>query len=84
MPGGNSDLIFVILVTVISCSFYKVFSTCVDGLRTKINHEGIKYYDNIIDALLEKGIEPYITLYHWDLPLNLQESCGGWLDEQTV
>nr|WAB06563.1 beta-glucosidase [Platycodon grandiflorus] len=55
-----------------------------DGLGTKVNDEGIAHYNNLINSLLEKGIEPYVTLYHWDLPLHLHESLGGWLNESIV
>ncbi|XP_027127621.1 putative beta-glucosidase 41 isoform X2 [Coffea arabica] len=48
------------------------------------NPEGIQYYSNFIDALIEKGIQPYATLYHWDLPLKLQETYGGFLSDQIV
>ncbi|RVX15095.1 Beta-glucosidase 42 [Vitis vinifera] len=56
----------------------------VDGLGTKINGDGIAYYNNLINAFLDKSIEPYITLYHWDLPLYLHWSMRGWLNEQIV
>ncbi|EFJ34023.1 hypothetical protein SELMODRAFT_167232 [Selaginella moellendorffii] len=45
----------------------------------KVNPEGIAYYNSIIDSLKQAGIEPYITLYHWDLPEALHLS-GGWLN----
>ncbi|KAH6794121.1 beta glucosidase 42 [Perilla frutescens var. hirtella] len=64
-----------------SISWSRIFP---DGLGTKINLEGIRHYNNVINALIDKDIEPYVTLYHWDLPLNLQDSMGGWLNEQIV
>jgi len=48
-----------------------------------INQAGIDYYNKIIDALLEQGIEPWITLYHWDLPHDL-EVKGGWTNRESV
>ncbi|KAL8518545.1 hypothetical protein ACS0TY_009781 [Phlomoides rotata] len=50
----------------------------------KINQAGIDYYNSVINALLAKGIEPYVTLYHWDLPQSLEDRYIGWLSPQSI
>lgn len=49
----------------------------------KINQNGINFYNDIINALIKRGIEPSITLFHWDLPAALQEK-GGWANREIV
>lgn len=48
-----------------------------------VNEEGLQFYSDLIDALLEAGIEPYLTLYHWELPTALERK-GGWLNREIV
>ncbi|VAH34633.1 unnamed protein product [Triticum turgidum subsp. durum] len=44
-----------------------------------VNSAAIAFYDRLIAALLEKGIEPFVTLHHFDLPHELETRYGGWL-----
>ena len=49
----------------------------------QINKEGVDFYNRILDFCLELEITPWITLYHWDLPLNLEQK-GGWTNREVV
>jgi beta-glucosidase len=48
-----------------------------------INPAGLAFYDRLVDGLLEAGIRPFATLYHWDLPQGLQD-LGGWPERDTA
>lgn len=48
-----------------------------------IEERGLDFYDRLIDSLLEAGIQPYATLYHWDLPQALQDK-GGWASRDSI
>ncbi|QWK21418.1 GH1 family beta-glucosidase [Thermus antranikianii] len=51
--------------------------------KGRVNPKGLAFYDRLVDGLLEAGITPFITLYHWDLPLALEQR-GGWRSRETA
>ena len=53
------------------------------GGSGQLNPKGIDFYQRLVDELLEHGIEPWVTLYHWDLPQEL-EDAGGWPARDTA
>lgn len=48
-----------------------------------INQAGLDFYDRLIDGMLERGLKPFATLYHWDLPSPLQDK-GGWMNRDIA
>lgn len=53
------------------------------GGTGEFNPEGIAFYSRLVDALLDAGVKPVVTLYHWDLPQELEDR-GGWANRETA
>ena len=51
--------------------------------RGRVNQAGLDFYDRLVDDSLANGLDPYVTLYHWDLPQVLEDR-GGWPARETV
>lgn len=60
-----------------SISWSRIMS---DGTSASLNQEGIDFYNKIIDTCINHDIEPWVTLYHWDLPDHLETAEQGWLN----
>uniref|UniRef100_A0A7E4WB63 Beta-glucosidase n=1 Tax=Panagrellus redivivus TaxID=6233 RepID=A0A7E4WB63_PANRE len=63
-----------------SVSWSRIFT---DGTIDTANQKGVDYYNNIINELIKEGIEPVISIFHWDLPQGYMDK-GGWLNQDTV
>ena len=66
-----------------SLSWARIFP---DGTKDNINQKGVDFYNNVINALLAAGIEPWVTLFHWDLPnaFNDRTANSTWLNPDIV
>ena len=54
------------------------------GDETEPNEEGLKFYDDMFDELLKYGIEPVITLSHFEMPYHLAKKYGGWVNRKVI
>mmetsp|Transcript_25650 Transcript_25650/g.19404 ORF Transcript_25650/g.19404 Transcript_25650/m.19404 type:complete len:116 (+) Transcript_25650:1228-1575(+) len=63
----------------ISISWAKILP---NGTTDFVNEEGVRFYHSVIDELQSKGIEVFVTLYHFDLPQKLQDQ-GGWISDMV-
>ena len=48
-----------------------------------VNPEGLDFYDRLVDAMLARGLKPFLTLYHWDMPAALSD-LGGWRNRDVA
>jgi len=64
-----------------SMAWSRIFPT---GLETEPNEEGLQFYENVIDELLKYGIEPIVTINHFDVPKTLIDEYGSWRDRRMV
>lgn len=64
--------------------FSVAWSRVIPDGEGSINEKGLGFYEELIDELIKNGIEPVLTLYHWDLPDALQKKYGGWESAKTV
>ena len=77
----------IALLKEMGCNFYRfsiAWSRVIPNGDDNYNEEGLKFYDTIIDELIEAGIEPMICLYHFDTPYNLAKNYNGFASRHTV
>ncbi|MBO6047917.1 MAG: family 1 glycosylhydrolase [Erysipelotrichaceae bacterium] len=65
----------------LSIAWSRIFPT---GLEAEPNEEGLKYYEDVIRYLISKGIEPLVTLHHYEMPLYLSNHYDGWYQREVV
>jgi len=75
----NTDIDIMSHLGIKAYRFSISWSRIIPNGEGAVNEEGVQFYSNLIDALISKGIEPWVTLYHWDLPSALIDKFNGWL-----
>ena len=65
----------------LSISWARIFPT---GLETEPNEKGLKFYDDVFDELVKYGIEPLVTLSHYEMPLTLTQKYNGWQSRELI
>ena len=79
----NEDIALMKDLGLKTCRFSIAWSRIYPAGTGTPNQKGVDHYKKFVDALLAAGVEPYCTLYHWDLPQALEDK-GGWQNRQTA
>ncbi|HEX5002417.1 MAG TPA: GH1 family beta-glucosidase [Bacteroidia bacterium] len=79
----NSDLDHIQSLRIPNFRFSLSWSRLLPDGIGRVNKKGVDFYNRLIDGCNERGITPWITLYHWDLPQKLSEK-GGWINRDVV
>ena len=79
----ESDIAMMKQMNIPASRFSIAWSRVLPNGTGQVNQKGIDYYNRVIDTCLKNGVEPWITLYHWDLPQALQEK-GGWTNRAIL
>ena len=78
------DIALMKSLNVTAYRFSIAWSRILPSGRGDVNEAGLRFYDKLVNELLANNMEPWITLFHWDLPQALEDDFGGWLDSRTV
>lgn len=79
----EEDLDLLVALGLNAYRFSVAWPRVVPGGRGRVNQPGLDHYDRFVDGLLTRGLRPFLTLYHWDLPQVLQDR-GGWTNRDTA
>ncbi|WP_207492601.1 GH1 family beta-glucosidase [Aridibaculum aurantiacum] len=77
------DIALMAQMNISNFRFSLSWSRIIPGGTGAVNPDGIDFYNKVIDFCLDLGIEPWVTLYHWDLPYSL-ELKGGWTNREII
>jgi len=77
------DIILMQYLNIRNFRFSLAWSRILPEGKGRPNEKGIEFYDRLIDFCLEQNIDPWVTLYHWDLPQSLEDK-GGWTNRDIV
>ncbi|CAI0416334.1 unnamed protein product [Linum tenue] len=82
---SNANLPSIVSPLYIYLFYSKVVGWISAGkLSGGVNKQGVDYYNNLIDSLLSNGMQPFVTLFHWDTPQGLEDEYGGFLSSNIV
>ncbi|XP_057458049.1 beta-glucosidase 11-like [Lotus japonicus] len=80
----KEDVQLMVKTSLDAYRFFISWSRLIPDGKGPINPKGLQYYNNLINELTSKGIQPHVTLHHWDLPQALEDEYEGWVSRRVV